>query len=280
MNHIMQVWREDGVPANIPMFITEGNLSSAASETYMDLFSGLWLADYVGSFLNAGGNGMYYFHYLPLQMEHGCNDSPGTFGMFTVDADYKIQQPLAQFFVAQLINLEWVQPGSAEHRVFAAKGDVDDGAGHALVTAYALQRPDGQWSLLVVNRDQQNAHTVRISFRDQAARGAASFAGPVQISTFGREQYHWQPAETRFMAHDEHAAERAGGGEHERIRRSGRTHQALRGKCDAGNFLRVACCVGDRDPRENRGELKSPDEKARVRVMLRRDVWVPRQESC
>jgi hypothetical protein len=48
--------------------------------------------------------GLYYFHYLPLQMEHGCNDSPGTFGMFTVDADYKIQQPLAQFFVAQLIN--------------------------------------------------------------------------------------------------------------------------------------------------------------------------------
>jgi hypothetical protein len=208
VNHIMQVWREDGVPANIPTFITEGNLSSSASETYMDLFSGLWLADYVGSFLNAGGSGMYYFHYLPLQMEHGCNDSPGTFGMFTVDADYKIQQPLAQFFVAQLINLEWVQPGSAENRMFAAKGDVDDGAAHALVTAYALQRPDGQWSLLVVNRDQQNAHAVRISFRDEAAHGASSFVGPVQISTFGREQYHWQPAETRFMAHDEHAGER------------------------------------------------------------------------
>jgi hypothetical protein len=209
VNHIMQVWREDGVPADIPMFITEGNLSSSASETYMDLFSGLWLADYVGSFLNAGGSGMYYFHYLPLQMEHGCNDSPGTFGMFTVDAEYQIQQPLAQFFVAQLINLEWAQPGSAEHRVFAAKGDVDDGAGHALVTAYALERPDGLWSLLIVNRDQQNSHSVRISFRDEGAHGAASFLGPVQISTFGREQYHWQPAEMRFMAHDEHAGERA-----------------------------------------------------------------------
>src|SRR5271154_5238399 len=208
VNHIMQVWREDGVPANIPMFITEGNLSSAASETYMDIFSGVWLADYVGSFFKARGSGPEYFHYLPLQMEHGCNDSPGTFGMFTVDADCKIQQPLAQFFVAQLINLEWVQPGSAEHRVFAAKGDVDDGAGHALVTAYALERPDGQWSLLIVNRDQQNAHSVRINFQDSAARGVSSFVGPVQISTFGREQYHWQPAETRFMAHDEHAAER------------------------------------------------------------------------
>ena len=49
-------------------------------------------------------------------MEPGCNGSPGTFGMFTVDANYQIQQPLAQFFVAQLINLEWAQPAGGEHQ--------------------------------------------------------------------------------------------------------------------------------------------------------------------
>ncbi len=160
VSHIMQVWREDGVPANVPIFITESNLSSAASETSLDLFAGLWLADYIGSFLNSGGNGVYFFHYLPLQMEHGCNDSPGTFGMFTVDAAYNIQQPLSQFFASQLINLEWVQPGAGEHQMFPAKSDIDDGAGHTLVTAYALKRPDGQWSLMIVNRDQQNAHKI------------------------------------------------------------------------------------------------------------------------
>jgi F5/8 type C domain-containing protein len=209
VSHIMQVWREDGVPSNVPIFITESNLSSAASETSLDLFAGLWLADYIGSFLNAGGNGVYFFHFLPLQMEHGCNDSPGTFGMFTVDAAYNIQQPLAQFFASQLINLEWVLPGAREHRMFPAKSDIDDGAGHALVTAYALQRPDGLWSVMIVNRDQQNAHRVRISFRDQTAPEAESFTGSVEISAFGRDQYQWHPATTRFMAHAEHAAERA-----------------------------------------------------------------------
>src|SRR6202050_3541397 len=164
---IVETWRQDRLPANLPMFITESNLSSSASETYMDIFSGLWLADYIGSFLNAGGNGVYFFHYLPLQMEHGCNDSPGTYGMFSVDAQYKIQQPLAQFFVAQLINLEWVTPRAQPHDLYTAQRDVDDGAAHALVTAYALKRPDGQWSLLVVNRDQQNAHRVKIAFEDQ-----------------------------------------------------------------------------------------------------------------
>ena len=209
VNHIMQVWREDGVPPSLPVFITESNLSSAASETYMDMFAGVWLADYIGSFLNSGGNGVYYFHYLPLQMEHGCNDSPGTFGMFTVDANYQIQQPLSQFFTSQLINLEWVQPGAGEHQVFPAKGDIDDGAGHALVTAYAVKRPDGQWSVMAVNRDQQNPHRVRIWFHDQNAQDASFFSGTVELSTFGTNQYKWHPAETRFMAHSEHAGEQS-----------------------------------------------------------------------
>ena len=184
MRHIIQVWHEDGVPADMPMFVTEGNLSSAASETYQDIFSGLWLADYVGSLLDGGAKGVYFFHYLPLQMEPGCNSSPGTFGMFTVDAEYKIQQPLAQFFVAQLINLEWAQAGGGEHQVYSAKSDIEDGAGRELVTAYALKRPDGEWSLLVVNRDQENGHRVRIAFSG-AADSSAALRVAVEIATFG-----------------------------------------------------------------------------------------------
>ena len=206
VSHIMQVWHEDGVPADMPMFITEGNLSSGASETFQDIFAGIWLADYIGSFLNSGGNGVYFFHYLPLQMEPGCNGSPGTFGMFTVDANYQIQQPLAQFFVAQLINLEWAQPAGGEHQVFAAKSDMEDGAGHELVTAYAVKRPDGKWAVMAVNRDQQNAHRVRIAF-EEATDKSSGFAGPVEVSTFGSAQYQWHPAHTRLMGHAENAAQ-------------------------------------------------------------------------
>jgi hypothetical protein len=219
VSRITQTWREDGVPASVPMFITESNLSSAASETSSDLFAGLWLADYIGSFLNAGGNGVYFFHYLPLQMEHGCNDSPGTFGMFTLDANYQIQQPLSQFFASQLINIEWVQPGAGAHQIFPSKSDIDDGAGHTLVTSYALKRPDGQWSLMLVNRDQLNAHRVRIVFqqqvekaptdKDQSARELNSFLGFVEIATFGKAQYQWHPAPTRFIPHAEHSGESA-----------------------------------------------------------------------
>jgi len=54
--------------------------------------------------------------------------------MFTVDVNYQIQQRWRSFLWHRLINLEWVQPGGGEHQVFAAKSDVQDGAGHELVT--------------------------------------------------------------------------------------------------------------------------------------------------
>jgi len=92
-----------------------------------------------------------------------------------------------------LINLEWVQPGSGEHRLFRAAGDLEDPAGHSLVTAYAALRPDGQYSLLVMNRDQWNSHKVRIVFHDDKAHADRWFAGPVATTTFGKAQYQWRP---------------------------------------------------------------------------------------
>jgi hypothetical protein len=193
VSHIVDVWRGDGVPADVPLFITESNIAWSAGESFVDIFGALWLADYVGAFLGAGGNAIYYFHYLPMGVHPGCNESMGTFGMFTTDRDFQIQQPTSQFFASQLINLEWVQPGSGEHRLFPATSDIEDPAGHSLVTAYATLRPDGQWSLLVVNRDQWNGHRVRIGFRDANGKVERSFSGPVVLKTFGRAQYQWHP---------------------------------------------------------------------------------------
>jgi hypothetical protein len=34
------------------------------------------------------------------------------------------------------------------------------------MTAYALDRPDGVWSLMVVNHDESNPHTVKVVFDD------------------------------------------------------------------------------------------------------------------
>ncbi len=201
VNHIMQTWANDGLPSNIPVFITESNLSATPGEAYMDNFAGLWLADYIGSFLTAGGSGVYYFHYLPLASDLGCGNSPGTFGMFHVNKGYDKLQPLAQFFASELINTEWVQPGGGTHEVYASTPTYPDNANHWLVTAYSLHRPDDQWSVLLVNRDQSAAHKVRIVFGDPQTGKYNALKDEVHYTAFGSGEYAWHPSPVRPMAH-------------------------------------------------------------------------------
>ena len=193
VTHIMQVWREDGVPQDVPLIISESNISSQYSEAYLDLWGGLWLADYIGAFLTGGGRAVYYFHYLPGVMGTGHNGSPGTFNFFSADRDLKIRQPLAQYFASQLINLEWLQPGNGEHRLFAATADAADGAGHALISAYPALRPDGSWALLIINKDQDNAHAVSVRFEDLAHHRLGTFTGRVASVVFSKAEYQWHP---------------------------------------------------------------------------------------
>ena len=193
VTHIMQVWREDGVPQDVPLIISESNISSQYSEAYLDLWGGLWLADYIGAFLTGGGRAVYYFHYLPGVMGTGHNGSPGTFNFFSADRDLKIRQPLAQYFASQLINLEWLQPGNGEHRLFAATTDAADGAGHALISAYPALRPDGSWALLIINKDQDNTHAVSVRFEDLAHHRLGTFTGRVASVVFSKAEYQWHP---------------------------------------------------------------------------------------
>ncbi|PYX01278.1 MAG: glycosyl hydrolase family 5 [Acidobacteria bacterium] len=194
ISHILQVWRDDGVPPNVPMLITELNIAWNTGESFVDTFGALWLADFAGAFFTAGGDGLYYFHYVPSGVHSGCGNSMGTFGMFTMNKDFQIKQHTSQYFASQLITQEWVQPGNGSHKIFPAASDISDPAGHVLVTAYAVLRPDKQWALMFVNKDQQNAHSVKINFED--GERTRHFAGSVDMIAFGSEQYQWHPSPT------------------------------------------------------------------------------------
>ena len=78
--------------------------------------------------------------------------------------------------------------------MFNAGSDIFDGAGNNLVTTYAVHRPDGDWSLLIINKDQENPHSVKILFDDAAQSAPGAFSGQVAVKTFGKAQYQWHPA--------------------------------------------------------------------------------------
>lgn len=193
IKHILQIWRDDGVPANVPLMITESNLSWELTAPMADLLSALWLADNAGSFLANGGGAFYHSPIQPEPLRPGCHGW-STYGNFVADEKLVVRQHTAQYFASQMINLEWVKHGSGTYELFPADSEVKDDAGHTLVTAYAAKSADGEWSLMLINKDQSNAHDVAVKFSSGDSGGAAgALSGKVRIATFGAEQYVWHP---------------------------------------------------------------------------------------
>jgi len=181
VSHIVQVWKDNGLPPGIPFFMTEGNIGGGAGPSSVK--SALWLADYVGSMMAAGAGATYYFHYMPSP------DHPA--GFLMIDQNYHLLGYPPQYLATQLITQEWVQPTDAPHRQFKAASDVKDAAGTVLVTAYAVERPDKKWSVMLVNRDQYNDHAVKVVFADPESKHDRYFSGPVDRITFGSSEYQW-----------------------------------------------------------------------------------------
>jgi len=189
---VLDAWRKDGVPADVPLMNTESNVSWSLTDPMQDLWAGLWLADSVGSFLSDAGPGAVYVH-SPIQPEAlrpGCH-AWSTYGSFVADDKLEVKQYTAQYFAGQLINLDWVKHGAGTHRLFPASADLKDDSDHTLITAYAVMRPDGQWSVLAVNKDPSNAHEVKIAFENGGAATGTQFAGTVHTVTFGAAEYVW-----------------------------------------------------------------------------------------
>jgi hypothetical protein len=192
VRHILQVWRDDGVPETVPLMITESNLSWALAEPMADLFAALWLADNAGSFLANGGAAFYHSPIQPEPLHSGCHGW-STYGNFVANEKLEVSQYTSQYFASRMINVEWVKHGAGMHQLAPALADVADDAGHTLITAYAAKRPDGEWSLLLINKDPSNAHEVNIEFDHASGAPPRHFAGAVTMVTFGAEQYVWHP---------------------------------------------------------------------------------------
>ena len=185
---ILDIWRGDNLPAGTPLYITETNYSQNETDAAQYPAGAIWYADLIGSTLSNGGAGVFFYEYepIPLSPSFPCSGW-GTYGLLLGNKTYTAQAPLAQYFGANLLATQWAEPVDQTHNLYGATV----GGGTEWVTAYPVQRPDGAWSVLLVNRDLKNAHTVQVAFQGDA--GAQYFSGTVTQVSFGKAQYNWVP---------------------------------------------------------------------------------------
>jgi hypothetical protein len=194
---VVDAWHADGLPRTTPLYITEANFSATNfTQTPMQIEGALWLADYMGSSLANGVQRVVYYQDepVPLTQNSGCPKDWGNLTMFAADKNATIHARTAQFFGAQMIDEQWLSPGSGPHEMYPASTNITRG-GLPLVTAYAVKRPDGAWpdetwSIMLVNKDSV-AHDVKVQF-ENAGSPITSFIHDVTRISFGSEQYVWR----------------------------------------------------------------------------------------
>jgi hypothetical protein len=204
LTRTLALQREHGLPASLPVYISEYGYSAFAGQAEVDLPGALLDADTAGTFLADGGATAYLYGYEPdalLRESESCN-TWGNLVLLQSDSEHRARHRLATFWETQMLTREWVLPGNGKHTLYATSSSATDGAGHALVRAYALRRPDGSLSLLLLNVSPSQPYEVAVRLTEGSAAtltesSAASttsraLRGPLQEWQLSAAQYRWR----------------------------------------------------------------------------------------
>jgi hypothetical protein len=176
MKHVLHMWREDGVPKNVPLIISESGITAGRSgRGYLGVTGrAIWECDAFGTFFEQGGTAFY----RPA-INNGTGGPYGSEGGPNGGGTYGTPE-YTPFTSAHMINFEWLEHGAGANQIFPASTDLRDAAGHTIITSYAVHRPDGNWSLMLINHDLHAAHLIHLVIED-ANHVQHSFAGPIDL---------------------------------------------------------------------------------------------------
>jgi hypothetical protein len=205
VERMARTWRGDGVPAGVPLLETENNFAPDGTGAPQRVYGALWAGDFFGASLAAGIAYATYYQAEaePLNFNQRCG-SWGAYNPYIVDRDFTVRAKGAAYYALRLVTQEWALAGDGAHGVYAATTSLRTQL--PVVTAYALKRPDGTWSVLVVNKDTV-PRNVRFEFASPG--GTARFAGAVHVATFGRHQYEWSGRGARQLPSPDRGIERS-----------------------------------------------------------------------
>ena len=179
--------QQGGLSHEIPWIISEYGYSAFGARAEIDLEGALVNADSVVRFLTLGGDVAYLYGYEASRVIKETECSIGNNMMFFLDERGHAGTPTATFWGAKMLAQEWVKPGNEIHELYPAASDLKNEQGEQIVTAYALRRPDGLWSLMLINKDPDQSHNVKVVF--QKGSRTNSFDWPIDVVQFSSQQY-------------------------------------------------------------------------------------------
>lgn len=189
MVELFQRLKEDGVPRSIPWLITEYGYSAFGGEPLVQMPSALLDADVVADFLGHGGKAAFLYGAAPSWPINGERRCAGKGNLMLWEADQKgrARWPMPNLYAYRLITRAWADDGDRINRLYRAETNLRDDRGRPLVTAYPLRRPDGRWSMMLVNRSRR---PIALSFKFSNAANPGE--PPLEVWQYSERQYCWR----------------------------------------------------------------------------------------
>lgn len=191
LKHAIDIFHEQGIPASMPMLMTEYGFTAFAGRPLVDLPGALIDADIVGQFLAYGGKATFFYGYepsTPFNDRVVCGGD-GQLMLLEADAEGHALWPMPTYFATKLLSEQWAEPINRTHQMFPATSTIRDDAGREVVTAYAVLRPDGQMAVLLLNKDPDRTFQTQIRFT--GSKPAEHFAGELSVFQYSPKQYAW-----------------------------------------------------------------------------------------
>ena len=161
---------------HLPLVIGEYTYSVFPCRQEVDLAGALLNAETAAQFLCGGGDAAFYYGFEPNKLD-GSSGSWGNQLMLLERKGGTV--PVATYQALRMLSHDWMEPWGGRHLILPVQIRKN---GRRLISAFALKRPDGAISLLVINKD--SGMPLKLSVK---GLGKAS----VMLTTYSSAQYSW-----------------------------------------------------------------------------------------
>ena len=168
---------------HLPLVIGEFNYSVFPCRPEVDLSGALLNAETAAQFLCGGGAAAYYYGYEPNKLEQTCGSWGNHLMLLRGQGGRLI--PVATFEALRMLSWEWLDRQGGVHEAYSVRVRANfPKAEKDLLSAFALKRPDGKRSLLLINKDPVRAMSVSLKPR-------ALGTNALRLTTYPRKEYQW-----------------------------------------------------------------------------------------
>jgi hypothetical protein len=192
--HTMAQLAHDGLSQSLPCLMTEYGYSAFAGQVEVEMPGALLNAEIVAQFLTLGGSAAYLYGLepnTPICELPECK-TYGNLAVYLANDAGHIQAVLPAYSGEQMLTQEWAIPaGTQPHALYTASSSLRDAHGQPWVTGYPVHRPDGEWAVLLLNKDPKRGANIHLRFRDTQTGRIAALRGPVRIVQYSSAQYIW-----------------------------------------------------------------------------------------